>query len=540
MQLSFFEQMDKSTTDDRQSWGKDSLEFIPTALIGISNKNIIYCNQSALALFNASDKTKLLTKKLSDFVSSRHKEKLLSYLYAVTKSPGSNEKVVLKFKNLDKKTLELELCHVSTTFEGHNFSLIALRDITSDKKKEIVQRTILKILNAGNSSLSIENLCDYLYKTVADIVPVKNFYVAIYDKTKQLLTFPFYKDDFSPKPADRKFGNGLTEYVIKTKKTLFLSKDKIHHFIHKGLIASSGVPVTGWLGVPLVIHEDIGGAIVIKEYHEENLLSEEAKEIIELVSYPISRAIERAIVDEERKKYTFKLQELNKAKDKFFSIISHDLKSPFNSILGFTEILKDQSSLLEEGEREQIFNSLYNSTRNTYNLLNNLLQYSKFQVGLVEFNPQPINLKQVVKENLNILEGTALKKQIYLNNNLKEDIVVASDGEMLNSILRNLINNAIKFTKESGEISISALEEKDFAKIKIKDSGVGMSTETLNNLFKMDAKKSTPGTNKEEGTGLGLLLVKEFVERNGGQIFVKSEPGKGSEFSFTLKLFRDL
>ncbi|MDR3628486.1 MAG: ATP-binding protein, partial [Ignavibacteriaceae bacterium] len=129
---------------------------------------------------------------------------------------------------------------------------------------------------------------------------------------------------------------------------------------------------------------------------------------------------------------------------------------------------------------------------------------------------------------------------IYLNNNLKEDIVVASDGEMLNSILRNLINNAIKFTKESGEISISALEEKDFAKIKIKDSGVGMSTETLNNLFKMDAKKSTPGTNKEEGTGLGLLLVKEFVERNGGQIFVKSEPGKGSEFSFTLKLFRDL
>ncbi|MDR3626586.1 MAG: GAF domain-containing sensor histidine kinase, partial [Ignavibacteriaceae bacterium] len=513
--------MDKSTTDDRQSWGKDSLEFLPTALIGISNKNIIYCNQSALALFNASDKTKLLTKKLSDFVSSRHKEKLLSYLYAVTKSPGSNEKVVLKFKNLDKKTLELELCHVSTTFEGHNFSLIALRDITSDKKKEIVQRTILKILNAGNSSLSIENLCDYLYKTVADIVPVKNFYVAIYDKTKQLLTFPFYKDDFSPKPADRKFGNGLTEYVIKTKKTLFLSKDKIHHFIHKGLIASSDVPVTGWLGVPLVIHEDIGGAIVIKEYHEENLLSEEAKEIIELVAYPISRAIERAIVDEERKKYTFKLQELNKAKDKFFSIISHDLKSPFNSILGFTEILKDQSSLLEEGEREQIFNSLYNSTRNTYNLLNNLLQYSKFQVGLVEFKPQPINLKQVVKENLNILEGTALKKQIYLNNNLKEDIVVASDGEMLNSILRNLINNAIKFTKESGEISISASEEKDFAKIKIKDSGVGMSTETLNNLFKMDAKKSTPGTNKEEGTGLGLLLVKEFVERNGGQIFVK-------------------
>jgi signal transduction histidine kinase len=491
-------------------------------------------------MFNAADKTKLLTRKVTDFVSARHKEKLLSYLYAVEKLPRSKEKVILKFKSIEKKTIELELYHISTTFDGHNFSLIALRDITSDKKKEIVQRTMLKILNAGNSSLSIENLCDYLYKTVADIVPVKNFYVAIYDKTRQLLSFPFYKDDFSSKPADRKFGNGLTEYVIKTKKTLFLSKDKIHHFVNKGYIASLDVPVTGWLGVPLIIHEDIGGAIVIKEYHEESLLNEDAKEIIEMVAYPISRAIERAILDEERKKYTEKLQDLNKAKDKFFSIISHDLKSPFNSILGFTEILKDQSSLLEEEEREQIFNSLYNSTRNTYNLLNNLLQYSKFQVGLVEFEPKPLNLKQVVKENLNILEGTALKKQIYLKNELKEDIIVASDGEMLNSILRNLINNAVKFTKESGEISVSASQGNGYAKIKIKDSGVGMSKETLNNLFKMDAKKSTPGTNQEEGTGLGLLLVKEFVEKNGGRIFVESEIGKGSEFSFTLKLFRDL
>lgn len=338
---------------------------------------------------------------------------------------------------------------------------------------------------------------------------------------------------------DRKFGNGLTEYVIRTKKTLYLNRDKIIHFLRKGYIASLEVPVAGWLGVPLLIHEDIGGAIVIKEYHEEHKLNEDAKEIMELVSYPISRAIERAIVDEERKKYTEKLLELNKAKDKFFSIISHDLKSPFNSILGFTEILKEQDNELEEADRKQIFNSLYNSTRNTLNLLNNLLQYSRFQIGLVNFEPHPLHLMQVVKENINILEGTALKKKINLKNNLNEDIVVSSDGEMLNSILRNLINNAIKFTSESGEISVSASVEKDFARIKIKDSGVGMSKETLDNLFKMDSKKSTPGTNKEEGTGLGLLLVKEFVEKNGGQIIVKSEVEKGSEFSFTLRLSHD-
>ena len=529
--------MDNSTLEEKKGWGIDSLEFIPAALIGISEKTIVYCNKAAVAIFNASDKNKLLLKELPDFAAPRYKEKLLTFLQIISGSPNSGEKIILKFKSFAGKTIELELQHVTASFEDNDYCLIALRNINSDKKKEIVLHTIIKILNAGNSYTSIEKLCDYLYRTVVEIIPVSNFYVALYDKSSSLLTFPYYRDNFSAKPTDRKFSSGLTEYVIKSKETLFLDKEKIRHFVRKGLIASLDTPVTGWLGVPLVIHENIGGAIVIKEYNDENILTYDAKEIMEMVSYPISRAIERAIVDNERKKYTEKLQELNKAKDKFFSIISHDLKSPFNSILGFTEILKEQSSLLEDQEREQIFNSLYNSTRNTYNLLNNLLQYSKFQVGLVEFKPSPISLMQVVKENINILEGTALKKQIYLKNCLKKDIVVSSDGEMLNSILRNLINNAIKFTKESGEISISALEENDFVKIRIKDTGVGMSAETLANLFKMDARKSTPGTNKEEGTGLGLLLVKEFVEKNGGQIFVESEVGRGSEFSFTLKLF---
>jgi signal transduction histidine kinase len=536
MQLSFFEPMEKIRKDGREDWYQQSLELIPCALIGLNNKKITYCNQSAVALFAAPGKDKLLTRKLTDFVTPRFKDKLISYLYLISRTPKSDEKIIVKFKNFRKKTIELELHHISDSLDYQNFTLVVLKDVTGDKKKEIVQRTILKILNAGNSSLSMENLCNYLYKTVVDIIPVNNFYVALYDRSKQLLTFPYYKDDFNSKPADRKFGNGLTEYVIKTKKTLYLNRGKIIHFLEKGFIASLEVPVAAWLGVPLLIHEDIGGAIVIKEYHEENQLNEDAKEIMELVSFPISRAIERAIVDEERKKYTEKLQELNKAKDKFFSIISHDLKSPFNSILGFTEILKEQNNILEESEREQIFNSLYNSARNSYNLLNNLLQYSRFQVGLIEFKPQPVHLVQAVNDNINILEGTSLKKQIYLNNKIKEDIIVLSDAEMLNSILRNLINNAIKFTKESGEISINASKEVDFARIKIKDNGIGMNKEALANLFKMDSKKSTPGTNKEEGTGLGLLLVKEFVEKNGGQISVKSEVGEGSEFSFTLKL----
>ena len=255
------------------------------------------------------------------------------------------------------------------------------------------------------------------------------------------------------------------------------------------------------------------------------------------MAHPISRALERTINDEKRKLYTIKLQELNEAKDKFFSIISHDLRSPFNSILGFTEILKEQNAELGKDELGQIIDSLYSSTRNIYNLVNNLLQYSKFQIGLIEFNLQPVSLKEVVKDNFAVLEGNASQKGIALINNIKEEIIVFAEKEMLNSIIRNLVTNAIKYTNSGGCVNVKAFAKNQYAYISVADSGIGIAEELLENLFKLDVKKSTKGTNKEEGTGLGLLLVKEFVEKHGGTITVKSEVGKGSEFTFNIKLY---
>ncbi|MCL5030531.1 MAG: GAF domain-containing sensor histidine kinase [Bacteroidetes bacterium] len=412
-----------------------------------------------------------------------------------------------------------------------------LREKSLNKNQEIIKNTNLKILQAINSTYSLEEICDYLYKTVKEIIDIKNFYVAIYDKLNHSLSFPYYIDEYNTKPIKRKFGNGLTEYVIKTKEILLLNDKIIDEKISEGIIVPSNISVKGWLGVPLFIHDDIAGAIVIKEYQRENFLDDNIKQIIELVSYPISRVIERAIIDQTRKNFTQKLQELNNSKDKFFSIISHDLKSPFNSILGFTEILKEQNESLTKEDLQQIYDSLYNSARKTFNLLNNLLQYSRFQTGLEEFNPSEINLLDVVEENLALFEGAALKKQIKIINNINNNSLIYADKEMLNSILRNLINNAIKFTYPGGQVFIYSLVNDNYMKISVKDSGVGMDIETINNLFKLESKKSNPGTNKEEGTGLGLILVKEFVERNGGKIFVDSKIGVGSEFSFTVKSY---
>ncbi len=515
---------------------ENMLDKIPVPFLILTNANIYYCNQKALDFLGASQKEKLLSKPFLNLVHKDYQAQIFSIINSILYDSGNVKKILGRVSKSDGTSAETDFQFIPLIFKSRQYVIVTLQDATTAKQQDIIQQTILKILQAVNSTFSLEEICDYLYNTVAEIIPIKNFYVALYDKSKESITFPYFKDEFNAKPSNRKFRSGLTEYVIKTKTTLLLNSENIEGKIKDGMILPTNMPVKSWLGVPLFIQEDIAGVIVIKEYQRENFLNENVKEIFELVSYPISRVIERALIDETRKNFTHKLQELNNAKDKFFSIISHDLKSPFNSILGFTEILKEQHSVLNKDELEQIFDALYNSTRKTYNLLNNLLQYSRFQTGLVDFNPIELNLLDVVEENLILFEGTMLKKQIKLTNKIKNDLLIYSDKEMLNSILRNLINNAIKFTRSGGEIYLDSKIENDYVQISVKDNGVGMDNETCNNLFKMESKKSTLGTNKEEGTGFGLILVKEFVERNGGQIFVKSQLEKGSEFSFTLKL----
>ncbi len=510
-------------------------ETMTLPLLVISNQKITYCNDAFVKLFGGQRKNELVSKTFLNFVHSDFKRTISSLINLNSSELKKEENFIGKLLKLNGKTLTTELRFSTTFYNDEPITIVLATDSNKFKKQELIQHTIVNIFSAVNSGFSLEELCDFLYKTISEIINVKNFYVALYDKQKQVLTFPYFKDEFNLKPESRKFGNGLTEFVIKTKSTLLLNSKEIVRRISEGLLADSKIPVKGWLGIPLFIREDIAGAIVIKEYHQENFLDDNIKDILELVSFPISRVLERAIIDEARENYTQKLQELNKAKDKFFSIISHDLKSPFNAISGFAEILKEQYSSLTKEELEQIFNSLYNSTRNINNLLNDLLQYSRFQIGLADFKPKNLKLFEIVDENLTVLKEIALSKQIKLRNNVSSVTIVYADHEMLNSILRNLINNAIKFTNTGGEIIVSASRGNDFVKISVKDNGIGISNEMISHLFNLDSKKSTLGTHKEKGTGLGLILVKEFVEKHGGQIFVDSKIGIGTEFSFTLK-----
>ena len=225
----------------------------------------------------------------------------------------------------------------------------------------------------------------------------------------------------------------------------------------------------------------------------------------------------------------------NAEKDKFFSIIAHDLRSPFNVFLGFTHLLADGLDTFSLKELQKIAGSMRNSATNLFALLENLLEWSRMKRGLIPFEPLPLLLKDVIAESIKPAQDPADNKGIHIENEVPEDLEVIADNYMLGSIIRNLVSNAVKFTPVGGKITVSAkLHSNHNVEISIQDTGIGIDKQLMANLFRLDENTNRKGTEGEPSTGLGLILCKEFIEKHGGKLWVESEEGKGSAFYFTL------
>ena len=240
--------------------------------------------------------------------------------------------------------------------------------------------------------------------------------------------------------------------------------------------------------------------------------------------------------EEKLLNYTDELKILNASKDKFFSIISHDLRTPFNSLLGISEFIIQSYEEMSHEEIKESITNIFHSSQKVYNLILNLFEWTRLHSGRFQVEQTRVNLFENVEEMLKIYANSAEAKKINLLNHVPDDINVMVDKYMLETILRNLISNAIKFTKQDGTVTVSAVTKSNFAEIAVSDNGVGISEEDQKKLFRIDTKFQTNGTAEEGGTGLGLILCKEFAEENGGTIYVNSTEGKGSRFIFTLPL----
>jgi signal transduction histidine kinase len=230
---------------------------------------------------------------------------------------------------------------------------------------------------------------------------------------------------------------------------------------------------------------------------------------------------------------TLSLEQLNVTKNRFFSIIAHDLKNPFNALLGFSEIISNTYHELKENEIREYIGFVHQSSSNLYKLLENLLKWSATQTGTMHFLPERFDLVSLINSEIHFLRIAASKKKIEISRDLPEELIVNSDKLMLSSVIRNLTDNAIKFTRPGGNIHISVKCEQGVM-VQITDTGIGIPADMQKKLFTLNGDISRKGTNKEEGGGLGLILCKEMIEKAGGTISFESKQGKGSRFWFTL------
>ena len=234
------------------------------------------------------------------------------------------------------------------------------------------------------------------------------------------------------------------------------------------------------------------------------------------------------------KEYAGELEVANNTKNKLFNIIAHDLRSPFNSILGLTNLLNEKYSVYSEADKKLIVLKLKVSSENAFNLLENLLAWSLAQREGIQVKPESIDMHEITSVQVGILDIIAKTKKINIDNQIAPETFANADRNMITVVVRNLLNNALKFTHTDGKIGLSALKQNGKIEISITDNGVGIPVDILNDLFKTGKTHTTSGTANEKGTGLGLMVCKEFIEINGGEIWVDSVVGKGSRFSFTL------
>ena len=328
-------------------------------------------------------------------------------------------------------------------------------------------------------------------------------------------------------------------HAILNTDQVFVVEDALldERFFDNPLVTQKNPSIRFYAGAPLVTPDGCALGTLCTIDSQPKQLTQEQKYCLQVLARQIVTQLELKSASKKITKDYQELEELNISKDKFFSIISHDLRSPFNTLLNFAKILKFDSENMDRKEILKLAGFIYNSAQSSSKLIETLLQWSSIEKGQVKVNLQKINLKKLIDESISVMKNQAENKNITLKLSMINDkIKVLADKNMLFSVLQNLIGNAIKFTAKQGKVLIQVLINNCMAQIDIIDNGIGMSKKQIKKLFNIGSYESRKGTMGETGTGLGLLLSKEFVENNGGQIWVQSQTDEGLTFSFTIPI----
>jgi len=323
----------------------------------------------------------------------------------------------------------------------------------------------------------------------------------------------------------------MTESVLRAGKALII-EDALNSPYLSRTIAEQ-FPTQSAMALPMIVGNVKLGAIIIT-FNKHHRFTEDEVRHGEITARQISLIVAKTKVLEELKESEQQLKITNSEKDKFFSIIAHDIKSPFSAFLGLTEIMADDFDQLTLKEIQSFVQTMRTSASSLYRLLENLLEWSQIKREVIEFKPETYPLLKIINETTELMQHAAARKEIEIIHDIQEGLNVTADLHMLETILRNLVSNAVKYTPKGGAITITAHKTDRSVEIAVSDTGIGMEPDLKANLFNLNVSTNRSGTEGEPSTGLGLILCKEFIEKHGGTIWVESEEGKGSKFFFNL------
>ena len=410
--------------------------------------------------------------------------------------------------------------------------LSTARDITEKKNFELLQNAVYRISQAADKIATLNDLYKSVHEIISAIIPAKNFFIATYDEHNNSISFPYSIDERDVLRSTRLFGNGLTEFVLRSGKSLLVNSEQIIEMSNKGEIIQSGTLSAIWLGVPLIVGDKTIGVMALQHYSDSKAYGEREQQMFEYVSSQIARAIERKRTEEELLKAKEEAEKSDKMKTEFLAQMSHEVRTPLNVITANVDYLKEEISDKINSESLECFDYIELSSRRIIRTIDLILNMSEIQLGLFKpmFSKVDID-SQVLTKLYHEYKKDAMSKGIdFVYNCDAKEPEIEADEYCVTQICSNLIDNAIKYTQKGGVGILLTRNIDGRLIIEIKDTGAGISKEFLPQLF-MPFKQEHQGyTRRYEGNGLGLALVKGYCDINNAVVEVESEKNTGSTF----------
>lgn len=432
-------------------------------------------------------------------------------------------------RNLRKQLAELE--HAKTALDQSQQQL--KEAYAREHERRLLSDTLREVAKIVSSSLEHEKVLDLILSQLEQVVVYHRVSVTLISGNQLVLVggrntvgseVPSYSMPIDQYP--------LNAAVLAERQPVLLADVTQDD---RWRSTSTTDPTRSFINAPLLVQGRPIGLLGVGR-NDDIPYNEEDVQTVFAFAMQVAIALENARLVEDIRHANEELAKLNVDKDKFFSIVAHDLKGPFLPLLGNAELLTDMAAASGSTDIAAMSASIHRSAKRVFDLLENLLQWSRMQMGRMEYEPEPLNLHRMVEQTVNLLQETATSKEISLHNEVAPNLQVYADENMLDTIIRNLTNNALKFTTNGGHVMISANQNDKFVEIAVIDSGIGVKPEDLDKLFRIDVPHTTTGTAREQGTGLGLIMCQEMVEINGGRIWVESELGQGTTVKFTIPI----